>query len=564
MMVLSQAQRHLLSSVLEHHRTMRSFPEVRQFRLQHEAERHLIDDLVNRGYLRTESAWKSNDQVYRLTLRGLLEIDSQAAREIIQTSDSLIPTLRDLYRLDPSRSWTVSDIIERIKRPPDSVVMALTFLRDMPIWSSLAQDQRTGDISALQLSEAVLDAETLSIPPEEGVGPPSEAPIIDRIEVNGYRPFDRLRVEPGPLTVMIGANASGKSSLFDFLRFLSFAASNPLPPEIDPYSAGKNLFRMGGPERISFSLVVDFKQRCPLRYEAEIQGPIGRPIVSRERLATTEPLSTDESKPFVFLDFVGNKGVVRDQIERKLKRPAWTVEPNELALRRALDPTLITLSRFQRFVMSWRFYSGFDVSASASVRRPVPTELAPTLASDGANLSAVLFWLMTEHQPAWHELETHLGSAIPGFRSLGVKAHGGPGTVIGVWRESGVQGELTLADLSDGTLRFLCWSTLCLSPLQPPVICIDEPELGLHPRVLPILAGLLRLASARSQIISATHSPYFVTQFSLEEIAVMRKENGRPLFIKPSSNAALRKEIEEIGGDAIARMHISDELEARS
>ena len=400
------------------------------------------------------------------------------------------------------------------------------------------------------------------IPSDEAFG--DMLPRIELIEVSGYRPFSGFQAALGDLTVIIGANASGKSSFFDFLRFVSFAASNPLPPEIDPRSAGKMLFHAGDPERIRFALVVDHGESKALRYEVEIQGPVGTPRVVSERLSATELILPGEDELFVFLDFQGGKGVVRDPVQLTLTRPGWRVYPNELALRRALDPTLVTLSGFQRYVSSWRFFSGFDVSSSALVRRPVPSETAPTLAEDGSNLSAVLFSLMTEHADVWLELETHLRSAIPGFQALSVKPRGGPGTVIGVWRELGVKDELTLADLSDGTLRLLCWATLCLAPTIPPLICIDEPELGLHPRVLPILAGLLRLAAARSQVLVATHSPYLLSQFSLDEVAVMRKEAGRAVFVRPGDSQALRREIEELGDDALSRLHVSDELEVRS
>lgn len=385
--------------------------------------------------------------------------------------------------------------------------------------------------------------------------------LLTRIEIDGYRPFRKFVAEPEDLTVIIGANATGKSSLFDFLRFVSRAAQDALPPEIDDRSAGKLIFHGGAPERIRFALTLDLGQRFPLRYEAEILGPVGAPKVSRERLATTQPLQQGEKEPFIFLDFSAGRGVVRDQREKKLVRPEWTVRGNELALRRALDPTLVTLSHVQGLLSSWRFYSGFDVSSGASVRRPVPTEPEPLLDEHGSNLSAVLMWLNREHQETWEELESHLGSAIPGFRSLNVKPRGGPGTVIGVWRETGVEAELTLADLSDGTLRLLCWAVLCLAPNLPPLLCVDEPELGLHPRVLPVLAGLFRLASARTQVLIATHSPYFLSQFELDEIAVMRREDGAARFLRPSSSRALREAVEEVGGEAITRLHLSDELE---
>jgi predicted ATPase len=171
-------------------------------------------------------------------------------------------------------------------------------------------------------------------------------------------------------------------------------------------AAGRTLFHLGGPERLSLALVVNLGHGKPLRYEVETQGPVGTPRVVRERLSAS-PVG-DGQKPFLFLDFRGGKGVVHDQ--RKLKRPEWTVQPNELALHRALDPTLVTVSKFQSFLTSWRFYSGFNVSASAQLRRPVPTEPDPILDADGSNLSAVLFSLMTEHTEQWSGLEA-AGSA---------------------------------------------------------------------------------------------------------------------------------------------------------
>lgn len=105
------------------------------------------------------------------------------------------------------------------------------------------------------------------------------------------------------------------------------------------------------------------------------------------------------------------------------------------------------------------------------------------------------------------------------------------------------------------------WLALAVSPSLPPLICIDEPEIGLHPRVLPVLAGAFRLAAARSQILIATHSPHLLAQFALEEVAVMRKEEGRATFVRPATSQALRNEVEEIGGEALARLFLTEELE---
>lgn len=571
-MAIRAEARELLEEVLRELYTSNAFPGVQEFRGAHARQRTLINELVEQGYLQVRrSSWgrvfndRSGD-LYIVTSKGVLACTSEAARAAVAEFNALLPSLQAAYRKQPGHTWSPYELAEFTARPIPEVARTLTLFSELLSESEWTPDDH-GLIERIELAESIFDLEPLGWSAHDDLGSSTledSGLRIDRIELTGYRPFSGFSAQPQDLTVIIGANASGKSSLFDALRFVSFAASNPLPPEIDPRSTGKRLFHTNGAEQIDLVLVIRHRDAMPLRYEVEIQGPIGAPRVTSEQLTTTELLSADKNARFVFLSFKNGRGVVRDQNERKLRRPEWTVAPNELALRRALDPTLVTVSRFQTFLTAWRFYSGFDVSSSATMRRPVPSEPSPTLAEDGSNLSAVLFSLVSEHPAAWGELETLLRSAVPGFLSLAVKPRGGPGTVMGIWREQGLKDELTLADLSDGTLRFLCWAALCLSPNIPPLICIDEPEIGLHPRVLPVLAGALRLASARSQILVATHSPYFLSQFQLDEIAVMKKEDGKAVFRRPATSEALRQEIEELGSESLALMHISDELEARS
>ncbi len=147
------------------------------------------------------------------------------------------------------------------------------------------------------------------------------------------------------------------------------------------------------------------------------------------------------------------------------------------------------------------------------------------------------------------------------FKRLTVKARGGPGEVIAFWQENGVDQDLSLADLSDGILRLLCWAVLCLHPNPPTLICIDEPDQGVHPRTLPLLAGLFEKASQRTQILLATHNSYFLSQFDLAQIAVMRKENGEAKFVKPGDAQVLVDILGDFGPDEIENLHRTDELE---
>ena len=129
------------------------------------------------------------------------------------------------------------------------------------------------------------------------------------------------------------------------------------------------------------------------------------------------------------------------------------------------------------------------------------------------------------------------------------------------WREGAKKHTFTLPDLSDGMLRLICWALIYVQPKLPPLICIDEPELGLHPRVLPILQGIFEKAADRTQIVLATHSSYFLTQFDISRIAVMRREDGKAKFAKPRNSQALTEMLKDFGPDEIEAMHRSDELE---
>jgi len=545
---LSQAEieRNILNDVLLHRLRTGIFPEVETILATHKSHEDTIERLVTQGELDVF------DEYYGLTLKGLVRCGSEEALKQLHECEMVISGLQEAFRSDASHGgWNEQELAARSGVPWDVFDRATDFL-----WMEIPVESTPSGVS--------LNPFILSVPPLAWWGLSQEAvPAMEQIAITGYRAFASFKAALGTLTVIIGANASGKSSLFEFLRLLSQSSANPLPPEIEPGLVGKRLFHAGGPERFAFDLVANFGEERRLRYEAEVHGPVGAPRVQRERLSIRALAAQSQSQQVNLLDFQNGRGKVL-RIPGDFAEASWTVASNEFALRRALDPTLLIASHFQRYVSSWRFYSGFDVSVSAALRRPVPSEPSPVLSDTGANLSAVLFALMTEHLEIWRELETHLRSAVPGFQSMSVKPRGGPGTVIGIWREEGVKEELTLADLSDGTLRLLCWAALCLSPNLPPLVCIDEPELGLHPRVLPVLAGLLRAASARTQLIVTTHSPYFLSQFSLDEIAVMRKEQGRAVFVRPGSSAALRREVEELGGEALAQLHISDELEVRS
>jgi predicted ATPase len=385
---------------------------------------------------------------------------------------------------------------------------------------------------------------------------------LPSIQIKGYRPFKEIKFQFTPLQVLVGANGSGKSSLFEFLKFIRDACYQEIPPEIIEGSIGQQIFHKPGSDRFSWCAEIDLNQKVLLYYEGELMGPVGSTKVISERVTTKNPLNEYSNEEYTFLNFQNGKGIVKDPEDKKFKRKEWDLrKPNQLGLGAITDSTLVTLFNLREYVRGWRFYNSFHIN-NEKIRKSVPTSQEPVLHEDAGNLSAVLFNLMTEHPESFEELKSVIKSAIPGFKNLNVKARGGPGEVIAFWQEKAMDTDLSLADLSDGTLRFIAWATLCVTPFPPSLICIDEPDQGVHPRTLPILAGLFEKASQRTQVVLATHASYFLSQFDLKNVAVMKKAEGESVFVKVSDSRTLLDNLDDFGSEELEKMHRTDELEA--
>ncbi len=387
---------------------------------------------------------------------------------------------------------------------------------------------------------------------------------LPSIRIQGYRPFRDTSFQFNPLQVIVGANGSGKSSMFEFLKFLRDACYQEIPPEIVYGTIGQQIFHKPGSDKLWWSAEIDFSKTVPLLYQGELMGPIGTTKITFERVITKKPLHPGFDKGYIFLNFKYGKGLVRDPRDGKIKRKEWDLKkPNQLGVGAITDSTLYTLFDLREYIRGWRFYNVFNIN-NEKIRKTVPTSQEPVLHEDAGNLSAVLFHIMTERREAFEELKSVIKSAIPGFKNLNIKARGGPGEVIAFWQEENIDSELSLADLSDGTLRFIAWATLCVMPSPPTLICVDEPDQGVHPRTLPLIAGLFSKVSERTQVIISTHSSFFLTQFPIKNISVMKKVSGESVYLRAVDSKTLLANLEDFGSDELERMHRTDELEALS
>jgi predicted ATPase len=423
--------------------------------------------------------------------------------------------------------------------------------------------------------------------------------------VLGYRLLNGFRADFGPLTIVIGPNAAGKSTLLDFLQFLSQCAQFPLNTVLGWHWGAASLLNattlekkiswevhFRKPEKGFWSRLPPLTERSPLVYEVVLNTSVpGQVSVDYEVLKNATALP-GYAQPFKYLEATSSRSSIFDRKHRKLvpfdeavpRQGRVKESPSEGGGGEAVtlpvplqEPTLMLsqmrfLNEFPipsaaRLLLAGPvFYPGFDVTRFSQLRNKA-AEIRPetNLSPSGDNLGTVLHEVMTryDYRSSASDLRDFLQVAYPSFEDIHVDTtYGNPPQVLVRVREKGIRRSTELWELSDGMLRFLCLEVALLNPLPPPLICIDEPETGLHPRLLPIVGDLIKAAAERTQVLITTHSPELLNRFDIRDVAVMtRGEEPKARWSRPADRKTLVKMLESVEGETLGDLHRSGELE---
>jgi predicted ATPase len=154
------------------------------------------------------------------------------------------------------------------------------------------------------------------------------------------------------------------------------------------------------------------------------------------------------------------------------------------------------------------------------------------LRSDAANLAPFLLKLKNHFSESYQEIINAVKMVMPFFDDfkLDIKDFGKGKELNLAWKQKGSDYPFSPFHLSDGSIRFIALATALLQPEPPSMIIIDEPELGLHPEAIHILAELIKDASKRTQLVVATQSPVLINNFEVKDIVVVNRKNGASTF----------------------------------
>ncbi len=428
--------------------------------------------------------------------------------------------------------------------------------------------------------------------------------MITEIEIGGYRLLDDFKADFKPLTVVIGANAVGKSTLIDCLQLIAECCEVPLNTAIGwHYGAASLLSANDVNKQLTWSItlhhsalsdILQLEEEKSLVYAVELVPDTLYQMQTRYEVLRNQKPAPGHTEPFKFLEANPYRQQIFDRRQRKLT-PFDEAQPSEVNVgetgstetahpsvpaQPAQQEVALLLSKIRFFnefpvaslvrvlLANMTFYPGFDVTRSSSLRTK-PADISPftTLSSNGDNLGTVLHEILTRYdfRSAAEELREFLRVANPGFEEIHCDTtHGTPPQVLVGVREKGMHRSMNLWDLSDGMLRFLCLATALLNPLPRMLVAIDEPELGLHPGLLPVVAEMIKTASERTQVLVTTHSPDLLDCFDIEDVAVMARDedDARVLWHRPSDRKTLVDMLKNVTGATLGDLHRSGELEA--
>ncbi len=333
--------------------------------------------------------------------------------------------------------------------------------------------------------------------------------MLKSIRLQNFFSFADCTIDLHPkVSVLVGINGSGKSNLFRAVRLINKYVETKKTEDL--------IWKTwGGPDRVTNSSLLSDEAKIILNLDAS--------------LYTNYPFGKDE-KPeeyenifyeLLFLKLGQNKYEINNQIYRlglnDIKNHKFS----------SISPLLYSDSYlgYQTLI-----YSTFDTSELGNIRKPAYPSVDDFLKPDGSNLAQLLNKIKIDYKDSYKRILDNFLSVNNNYSNIDFNLIGG--TIEILLEEKKLKRSVNAANISDGTLRFLCLLTILNNPFDRRLICIDEPETGLHPDMISTIADAIKYCSEKNQVIISTHSDHLLNEFDLENIRVFEKDENNCTIVK--------------------------------
>lgn len=354
--------------------------------------------------------------------------------------------------------------------------------------------------------------------------------LLQRIKLRNalsYGPSG-LELELKPLNVLIGPNGSGKSNLIELIGLLRSAPENLHQTILEGGGVSNWIWRGTSMQTIAeIEANLPYTERRSLTYKLSFYEANQRFQVHSESLC--EETTHVNPNPHPYFDSSSGTAILSPSSSNS-SRPMQTlrrvpVENNQSVLSQIKGPDYPELTEIGRKLLSIRLFRHWEFGRKSRLRQPQPADLPNNeLTEDCSNLGLVLNRIKRDQPSTSDRILNELRQLYDGIEAIDVSVEGN--TVQLFLREG--QTTIPATRLSDGTLRYMCLVASLCHPNPASLICIEEPELGLHPDLLPGLADLMAEASQKAQLIVTTHSDVLVDRLTEipESVIVCEKEAG--------------------------------------
>lgn len=369
--------------------------------------------------------------------------------------------------------------------------------------------------------------------------------MIKQIRLQNFLSFKDLTIDfNSGLNILVGINGAGKSNLLRALDLLKEGVSNKRLKDFIFNKMGglDNIFFKEAnvnPPNNSTTLRFVFDGRVIAEKGFNFREDVVYTIILKKLPSTSNYYVHEKIESlngFVYLDFESGSGVLNERVgqqgkETKLIKYNDFVSAQELALSQMFDSNrYFALSTIRTALADMEVYHYFDTTSSSLIRKPsIPTSegrLLPT----GTNLPQILNTLKINNKSNFLKIIELLKEINPAFTEIDFNFIGG--NIELMLGEENLEGSIHVSNISDGTLHYLCLLAILLNNNRGIIVCIDEPELGLHPDMINGIARLFQEKSSETQFIISTHSENLLDNFNIEDILILEKDKENSTTIK--------------------------------
>lgn len=339
--------------------------------------------------------------------------------------------------------------------------------------------------------------------------------MLRRVNLNGFKSIKAMDLELRPLNVLIGANGAGKSNLISFFKLLNEMMAGRLQQYIGTSGRAQSILYFGPKVTPQMEARLEFEENKGMNtYTMRLFHAAGDTLVFADESLSILPTGGPKSK----LVSLGS-GHQETRIDQEVNKGGPMAKV------------------FRHLLNHCRVYHFHDTSPTARVRQYCYIEDNRWLMPDAGNLAALLLRLREENgESVYQRIITTIRLIAPFFDDFDLEPSGpNKKDIILNWRDKGSDQVFGPHQLSDGTLRAICLVTLLMQPEGelPGLIIVDEPELGLHPYALNVVASLLKKVSHHRQVLISTQSSSFLDNFDAEDVVVVNREGKESQFTRP-------------------------------